>query len=73
MNPKNLLLSAGAGAAVAGLALPTTEAVVSLAAFLIIASLTIAVPVIYYLVGGQPHARASTASTSGSACTTTPS
>ena len=32
VNPKNLLLASGAGAAVAGLALPTTEAVVSLAA-----------------------------------------
>ena len=53
VNPKNLLLAAGAGAAVAGLALPTTEAVVSLAVFVIVASLTIAVPVIYYLVGGD--------------------
>ena len=53
VNPKNLLLAAGAGAAVAGLALPTNEAVVSLLAFVIIASLTIAVPVVYYLVGGE--------------------
>ncbi len=52
VNPKNLLLAAGAGAAVAGLALPTTEAVVSLVVFVIIASLTIAAPVIYHLVGG---------------------
>lgn len=53
VNPKNLLLAAGAGAAVAGLGLPTSEAVVSLAVFVIIASLTIAVPVVYYLVGGE--------------------
>ena len=53
VNPKNLLLAAGAGAAVAGLALPTSEAVLSLLAFVIIASLTIAVPVVYYLVGGE--------------------
>lgn len=53
VNPKNLLLAAGAGAAVAGLALPTNEAVVSLLAFVIIASLTIAVPVVYYLIGGD--------------------
>ena len=33
--------------------LPTTEAVVSLAVFVIIASLTIAVPVIYHLIGGE--------------------
>ncbi len=52
VNPKNLLLAAGAGAAVAGLALPTTEAVLSLAVFVILASLTIAAPVSYYLVGG---------------------
>ena len=53
VNPKNLLLAAGAGAAVAGLALPSSEAVVSLVVFVVIASLTIAVPVIYYLLGGD--------------------
>lgn len=54
VNPKNLLLAAGAGAAVGSLGLPTNEAVVSLAAFVIVASLTIAVPVVYYLLGGDP-------------------
>jgi hypothetical protein len=53
VNPKNLLLAAGAGAAVAGLALPTSEAVVALLVFVGLASLTIAVPVVYYLVGGE--------------------
>lgn len=53
VNPKNLLLAAGAGAAVAGLALPASEAVVSLLVFVILASLTIAVPVIDYLIGGD--------------------
>lgn len=53
VNPKNLLLAASAGAAVAGLALPAGEAVVSLLVFVILASLTIAVPVIYYLIGGD--------------------
>ncbi len=52
LNPKNLLLAAGAGASVAGLALSTSQAVVSLAVFVVIASLTIAVPVTYHLVGG---------------------
>ena len=52
VNPKNLLLAAGAGVAVAGLGLPATEAVVSLAVFVVLASLTIAGPVVYYLVGG---------------------
>jgi hypothetical protein len=53
VNPKNLLLAAGAGAAVAGLALPTSEGVVALLVFVGLASLTIAVPVVYYLVGGE--------------------
>ena len=53
VNPKNLLLAAGAGAAVAGLALPTSQAVVSLLVFVVVASLTIAVPVVSYLVGGE--------------------
>ena len=53
VNPKNLLLAAGAGAAVEGLALPTTNAVVSLLVFVVVASLTIAGPVTYYLVGGE--------------------
>jgi len=53
VNPKNLLLAAGAGAALAGLGLSTTDAVVSLIVFVVLGSLTIAVPVLYYLVGGQ--------------------
>ncbi|GAA4408170.1 hypothetical protein GCM10023168_25140 [Fodinibacter luteus] len=52
VNPKNLLLAAGAGGAVAALGLPTTEAVLSLGVFVVVASLTIAGPVVYYLVGG---------------------
>jgi threonine/homoserine/homoserine lactone efflux protein len=52
VNPKNLLLAAGAGAAVAGLGLTGTDATVALGVFVIIASLTIAGPVVYYLVGG---------------------
>ena len=42
-----------AHAAVAGLALPTTNAVISLLVFVVIASLTIADPVTYYVVGGE--------------------
>ncbi len=53
VNPKNLLLAAGAGAAVAGLALPATGAAVTLGVFVVLASLTIAGPVVYYLLGGQ--------------------
>ena len=37
----------------AQLGLPTTDAVVSLVVFVVVGSLTIAVPVVYYLVGGE--------------------
>jgi hypothetical protein len=53
VNPKNLLLAAGAGAGVAQLGLSTTDAVVSLIVFVVVGSLTIAGPVVYYLVGGD--------------------
>jgi hypothetical protein len=53
VNPKNLLLAAGAGAALAGLGLPTTDAVVVLIVFVAVGSLTIGGPVIYYLLGGE--------------------
>ena len=57
VNPKNLLLSVGAASGLAQLGLSTTDAVVSLIVFVIVASLTIAGPVVYYLVGGD-HAKA---------------
>ena len=53
VNPKNLLLSAGAGAALAQIGPTTTEAVVSLIVFVVLGSITIAAPVVYYLVGGD--------------------
>jgi threonine/homoserine/homoserine lactone efflux protein len=53
LNPKNLLLSVGAGAGLAQVGLSTTDAVVSLIVFVIVGSLTIAGPVVYYLVGGD--------------------
>jgi Sap, sulfolipid-1-addressing protein len=53
VNPKNLMLSAAAGAALAGLGLSTGDAAGSLIVFVVIASLTIATPVVYYLVGGE--------------------
>jgi threonine/homoserine/homoserine lactone efflux protein len=53
VNPKNLLLAAGAGSALALIGPSTTEAVVSLIVFVIIGSLTIAGPVVFYLVGGD--------------------
>ena len=52
-NPKNLMLSASAGAALAGLGLPAGEAVGSLIVFIVVASLSIAAPVLHYLIGGD--------------------
>ncbi len=53
VNPKNLMLAAAAGAALAALGLSTGDTVGSLIVFVVIASLTIAGPVVYYLLGGQ--------------------
>jgi hypothetical protein len=53
VNPKNLILTVGAAASLAQLGLTSTEAVVSLIVFVVVASLTIAGPVVYYLVGGS--------------------
>lgn len=53
VNPKNLILAIGAATGLARLGLSTTDAVVSLIVFVVIASLTIAGPVVYYLLGGE--------------------
>jgi threonine/homoserine/homoserine lactone efflux protein len=53
INPKNLMLAAAAGAGLAQLGLSTGDAVVSLIVFVIVGSLTIAGPVVYYLLGGD--------------------
>lgn len=53
VNPKNLLLAVGAGSALAVLGPSTTEAVVSLIVFVVVGSLTIAGPVLFYLLGGD--------------------
>jgi len=53
VNPKNLLLSLGAGSSLAQLGVSTSEAVVSLVVFVVLASVTIAGPVVYYLVRGE--------------------
>lgn len=57
VNPKNLILTIGAATGLAQLGLSTADAVVSLIVFVVVASLTIAVPVVYYLLGGE-HAKA---------------
>ena len=52
VNPKNLMLTAAAGAGLAGLGLSTADAVGSLIVFVCIGSITIGAPVVYYLFGG---------------------
>lgn len=53
VNPKNLLLTAAAGAALAQVGVSTTDAVVSLIVFVVVGSITILGPVVYYLLGGD--------------------
>ena len=53
VNPKNLMLAAAAGASLAQLGLATADAVGSLVVFVVIAGVTIAGPVAYYLLGGD--------------------
>jgi threonine/homoserine/homoserine lactone efflux protein len=53
LNPKNLMLAAAAGAGLAQLGLSTGDAAGSLIVFVVVGSLTIAGPVLYYLVGGD--------------------
>lgn len=53
VNPKNLMLSLAAGAGLAALGVSTSEAVGSLVVFVAVGSLTIAGPVVYYLLGGD--------------------
>jgi hypothetical protein len=52
VSPKNLMLTAAAGAGLAELGLSTGDAVGSLIVFVCIGSITIGAPVIYYLLGG---------------------
>jgi hypothetical protein len=53
LNPKNLALSAAAGATLAQIGATGGEAVVGLLTFIVVASLSIAVPVGFYLLGGN--------------------
>ena len=54
VNPKNLILTAGAAAGLAQVpGLTTTDAIVAIAVFVAVASITILVPVLYTLVGGE--------------------
>jgi threonine/homoserine/homoserine lactone efflux protein len=53
VNPKNLVMCIAAGAAIGGGAEDTSEAVVAIVVFVVIASASIAVPVIGYLVAHE--------------------
>jgi hypothetical protein len=52
VNPKNLLLTLGSATGLAQLGLSTADAIVATAVFVVIASLSIAVPVAYAVFGG---------------------
>lgn len=53
VNPKNLLMAAGAGVDVGTAALPVAETVIVLAVFTVVAASTVLVPVIGYLVAAD--------------------
>lgn len=53
VNPKNLMLAAAAGAGLAQLGLSSSDATISLIVFVVVASITIAGPVAYYMLGGD--------------------
>ena len=52
-NPKNLILAAAAGAAIGAAQLDTGGTILTVAVFTILASITIAIPVIGYLIAGD--------------------
>jgi threonine/homoserine/homoserine lactone efflux protein len=53
INPKNLILAAGAGAVIGQAGLSTGDTIGVVIVFTLVASVTIAGPVLYYLVGGD--------------------
>ena len=53
LNPKNLALAVAAGATIAAAQLGTSDSIIALIVFVVIASLTVAAPVLFYLVMGQ--------------------
>jgi threonine/homoserine/homoserine lactone efflux protein len=52
-NPKNLVLCLGGGVAIGGAGLSTADSVVAVAAFVLLSSCTVAVPVVGYLVASR--------------------
>jgi hypothetical protein len=53
VNPKNLILTMGSAAGLAQLGLSTSDAIVAIAVFVVLGSVSIAGPVLYALVGGD--------------------
>ena len=53
VNPKNLALTVGAGLAIAQAGVTGASAVVALIVFVVVASLSVAIPVFYYLAAGE--------------------
>ena len=53
VNPKNLLLTLSAAAVIGTSGLSGTDSFLALAFFVVIGSVSVAVPVIYFLVGGD--------------------
>ena len=53
VNPKNLALCVAAGATIGGASLPTSDTIISLAVFVVIASSTVVVPVLGFLVAHE--------------------
>lgn len=53
LNPKNLIFDIAAAASIVAGDLTTTQQIVSVVVFMILASLTIGIPVIWYLVAGD--------------------
>lgn len=56
VNPKNLALTLGAGVAIAAAGLNTTQAILALIVFIIVACISVAAPVVVYLVMGEKAA-----------------
>jgi hypothetical protein len=53
VNPKNLALTVGAGLAIAQAGVTGASAVAALIVFVVVASLSVAIPVLYYLAAGE--------------------
>lgn len=53
LNPKNLIFDIAAGATIAASNLTTTQQIVAVLVFMILASLTVGIPVIWFLIAGE--------------------